>query len=271
MANITRERRVALPLDWRKGAEIRGIDAAQSSDEDAAFLRDAWNQYGLLVLKNQSVDEEQQRTLAGIFGPVSDDGEYGDQQYVSNVQAGALTPHGNLAFHMDNSWSKTPLRGLILYGIETPPRGAGGETLFSDVGYVYERLPDALRQRIDGLKIVHSYPNQKVNAPIPGPDPRPGMPTSIHPLVFPHPVTRAPLVFCSPRHFDRIVGYSKEASLALANELAGHIRQPEAVHAHAWEPGDLVVWDNLQFQHARSNFDRKHRRHLRRTQIGGPL
>jgi alpha-ketoglutarate-dependent taurine dioxygenase len=77
-------------------------------------------------------------------------------------------------------------------------------------------------------------------------------------------------LFCSPRHFDCIVGLSAADGLSLAQELTRYINRPECVYEHAWKPGELVVWDNLQLQHARTNFDRKYRRHLRRTQVGEP-
>ena len=51
----------------------------------------------------------------------------------------------------------------------------------------------------------------------------------------------------------RIVGLTGEESLALANELAGYIKRPEIVYEHAWQAGDLAVWDNLALQHARDD------------------
>jgi taurine dioxygenase len=261
----------AEPLTPLMGAVISGIDAAAPIEAEVALrLREAWWKYGLLLLREQELDAEQQLRFARVFGEISRDGEYGEQNYVSNVIPDGLTPHGELAFHVDHSWSDEPLRGIMLYAIEAPPAGAGGETLFANVKLAYGLLPEPVRQRIRDLKIVHTYPDQSKHVPIPGPDPRPGMPTATHPLAFPHPVTGETLLFCSPRHFDRIVGFAPADSLALARELADYINRPEVIYKHSWRPGDIVVWDNLQMQHARTNFDRKHRRHLRRTQIGPP-
>ena len=259
------------PLTPFMGALISGVDAAAPMDARVKQrLREAWWKHGLLLLRDQQLDEAQQREFALTFGEISNDGEYGAQNYVSNVLANGLVPHGELAFHVDHSWSDHPLRGLMLYGIEVPPEGSGGETLYVDVKRAYELLSPAQRDKIKDLQIVHTYPDQTKHVPIPGPDPRPGAPTATHPLAFPHPITGETLLFCSPRHFDRIVDWSHEASLALAQELAEHINRPEIMYKHAWRPGDLLVWDNLRLQHARTNFDPAHRRHLRRTQIGEP-
>ncbi|MDE2572707.1 MAG: TauD/TfdA family dioxygenase, partial [bacterium] len=254
------------PISPVAGAAVRGVDLREPVPESVQqSLREAWHRHALLLFPEQRLSEEDQLRVGRIFGEISNEGEYGDQNYVSNVIPDGLTPHGELAFHVDHSWSDNPLRGIMLYAIEVPPEGAGGETLFANVKLAYELLPPQVKDRIAALRIVHTYPDQSKHVPIPGPDPRPGMPTATHPLVFPHPVTGERLLFCSPRHFDRIVGLGREESLALAQELARYIDRPEVVYKHVWHPGDLVVWDNLQLQHARTNFDRAYRRHLRRT------
>ncbi len=268
MENIAGNLRLS-PLTDFMGALVTGIDVSRPIGEEARnFLREAWWRHGLLLLREQHIDEAQQAEFAGIFGEVSNEGEYGAQNYVSNTIADGIVPVGELAFHVDHSWSDDPLRGLMLYGIEVPP--VGGNTRFVDVKKAFELLSPAQRQRIQALRIVHSYPDQTKHLPIPGPDPRPGMPSSTHPMAFPHPVTGETLLFCSPRHFDRIAGWSAEESLALAQEMAAHMERPDIIYSHPWRPGDLIVWDNLRLQHARTNFDPKHRRHLRRTQIGRP-
>ncbi len=271
MSDTTTASRVTVePLGKLRGAVIRGLDAANLSAADKDFLRRAFTEHAVLILKDQKLDDEQQKAFAEVFGPISDEGEYGSQMYVSNVSAGALSPHGELAFHMDHSWSPHPLRAILLHAIEVPPKGVGGETMFADVGKAYALLPDEVRNRIKDLQIIHTYPDQTKFVAIPGPDPRPGVPTSKHPMIMKHPVTGEELLFCSPRHFDRIEGWDHQKGIDLAMELATYINQPEIIYTHSWSVGDLVVWDNLQFQHARTNFDRKYRRHLRRTQVGVP-
>lgn len=53
----------------------------------------------------------------------------------------------------------------------------------------------------------------------------------------------------------------------MLEELSQHIYKSEVIYEHPWRVGDLVVRDNLRLQHARTDFHRRHRRHLRRTQI----
>lgn len=260
------------PVSPVAGVEVIGVDLREELPEETKKrLREAWHTYALLLFRGQELTEDDQLRVCRIFGQNSAEGEYGDQQYVSNVIPEGLTPHGDLAFHCDHSWSDTPLRGIMLYALEVPPEGAGGETMFADVKRTWDRLPAEVRERIKDLKIVHTYPDQSKHVPIPGPDPRPGMPTATHPIAYPHPITGETLLFCSPRHFDRIVGWSHADGIALAEELSRYINQPEVIYKHPWKVGDLVLWDNLRLQHARTNFDRKYRRHMRRTQVGDPI
>ena len=259
------------PISPVAGVEVVGIDLRDElSDSMKQKLRDAWHEHAILLFRGQELDEEQQLKIAKVFGEISDEGEYGEQNYVSNVVADGLTPHGELAFHCDHSWSDEPLRGLMLYAIETPPAGAGGETRFADMKLVWEKLPPEMQTQFRKLEIVHTYPDQTKHVPIPGPDPRPGAATSTHDLALTHPATGETILFCSPRHFDRIVGWNGADGIALAEDLARRIDQPDVTYSHGWKPGDLVLWDNIRLQHARTNFDRSYRRHLRRTQIGNP-
>jgi taurine dioxygenase len=259
------------PISPVAGVEVIGLDMRDELPESTKQqLRDAWHKNAILLFRGQQLDEAQQLQVGTIFGEISDDGEYGEQNYVSNVIPDGLTPHGELAFHCDHSWSEHPLRGIMLYAIEVPPEGAGGETMFADVKRAWELLPAELQAKLRDLEIVHTYPDQTKHVAIPGPDPRPGAATAKHDLVMSHPVTGETLLFCSPRHFDRIVGWDHDAGIALAEELSRYINRPEVIYKHTWKPGDLVVWDNFRLQHARTNFDRKYRRHLRRTQIGEP-
>jgi alpha-ketoglutarate-dependent taurine dioxygenase len=51
--------------------------------------------------------------------------------------------------------------------------------------------------------------------------------------------------------------------------LFEHQERPEYVYAHAWRPGDMVIWDNRCTLHARTDFDASERRLLRRITMLG--
>ena len=252
------------PVSPLFGVEVLGVDLREEQDEEVKRrLRDTWHEKSLLLFRGQSLSEPEMDRAAAIFGEISLEGNY--PKYVSNVEtAGRLSVDHELLFHMDFSFATPPLRGLVLYGVEVPPPGNGGETLFADAGRAYQRLPPALRERVDKLTIVHSTRAVKDNtfSKIEK--------TSHHPIAFPHPVTGRTLLFCSPRHFYGVDGLSPEDGQALCDELAGYLSSAEIVHTHVWQPGDFVVWDNMQLQHARKKFNSQYHRHLRRIQIAEP-
>ena len=67
----------------------------------------------------------------------------------------------------------------------------------------------------------------------------------------------------------RIVGMPSAESDALLEELFLHMEQPRFIHEHVWQPGDLLMRDNLCTIHARTDFDRAERRVLRRVTVRG--
>ncbi|MEI9900205.1 MAG: TauD/TfdA family dioxygenase [Hyphomicrobium sp.] len=67
-----------------------------------------------------------------------------------------------------------------------------------------------------------------------------------------------------------IEGMSPAAGRALIDELTEEAIQPENIYAHAWQPGDVVLWDNRCLLHAGSGYDAdRHRRYMRQTRVSG--
>ena len=248
------------------GVEVRGVDFRdEQPGEIKAQLRRAWQEHSLLLFRDQEITPEQQLRIATIFGKFSDEGDTpGGINFVSNVYEKGTTSDGqyNLdtpgekRFHRDHSFYEAPLRGIMLYGIEVPPVEKGGDTRFSDSRAAYKRLPAELRERIANLIVHFACPQPS------------DMRQADHPVALKHPDTGEPILFLSRRHAHHIVGLSHQESEALLDELDSYVGDPAITYRHHWRPNDLVVWDNLSLEHARDDWDRSCRRHLRRTQIG---
>ena len=120
------------PISPLFGVEVTGVDLRlEQSSQIKERLRDAWHKHGLLIFRGHDLNDEQLDGVASIFGEISYEG-YGHVKYVSNVMPKQHSPNGELAFHTDFSFVENPLRGLMLYAIEVPPPGAGGETMFAE-------------------------------------------------------------------------------------------------------------------------------------------
>ena len=260
------------PLDAPFGAEVIGLrDPAALDDAAAAALREAWKRYSLLLFRDLTIDPEQQLELAAVFGEVSQQGENhkrtGAYGFISNVVEGGNAPIGELPFHMDHCFYPKPLRGLTLYAIDVP--SSGGDTVFSNGALAFDLLPSELRVKAGGLRAlhVHDYAQKAYVGRIREAEIPPEAPRAAHPVAFPHPLTGKPILYVCRRHTDRILDVPTEESEALLEELIPYSHRPEVVYRHAWRPSDLVVWDNIALQHARTEFDPAEKRTLRRVQI----
>ena len=91
--------------------------------------------------------------------------------------------------------------------------------------------------------------------------------SSVHEVKVRHPWSDAQVLMTNS-NAKSIVGVSPERSRELLARLAALVDDPERIYRHTWKKGDLIVWDNLLLQHARSDFDTAERRTLRRCAIG---
>ncbi len=152
-------------------------------------------------------------------------------------------------WHTDDSYFAVPAKATLLHGIEIPSHG--GSTWFCNMHSAYEALPAKLRQRIDGMRAIHSYDTPRARN-------RPSARTSQeiaetpdieHPLVRTHPETGRKALYLNPNRLDRIVGLERAESDALLDELADEARKPRHHFGHVWTTGDIVIWDNRATMH----------------------
>ena len=56
----------------------------------------------------------------------------------------------------------------------------------------------------------------------------------------------------------------------LLDEAIAFCTRPEYVYSHAWQVGDMVIWDNRCLLHRGSGYDAdKYRRRMRQTRVQG--
>jgi taurine dioxygenase len=270
-----------MPLDLQPltpvlGAEVRGIDLREPlADDTADQLRAAWDKYQVLLFRDQTISVDDQRRFVNVFGEIQppytrlDERLNPDVMYVANVKVegekGDL-PDGEMHFHADQCYVERPARGAILYAIEIPSKG--GNTLFASTYRAYDTLPDELRTAIAGRDAIFTfdaYNNPYKRAALD----LSKVPHFVHPMVIAHPATGRPALFVNRLMTDSIVGMPRDESEPLLERLFTHLEQRENVYEHMWRPGDVLIWDNLSTLHARTDFDSKERRALRRTAIRG--
>ena len=102
-----------------------------------------------------------------------------------------------VAWHSDVTYERQPPGTTFLYILDTP--STGGDTLFVNMAEAYRRLSPGFRERLHGLKAVHSGIEQAESARSRDSIVRREPVTSIHPLVRTHPATGEKALFVNPQ------------------------------------------------------------------------
>ena len=170
----------------------------------------------------------------------------------------------SIAWHSDVTYEQQPPGTTFLYALDVPT--AGGDTLFVNQAKAYERLSPAFRERLLGLKAVHSGYEQAESALAKGGVVRREPVSSIHPVIRTHPVTGEKAIYVNPQFTRYIIGFKQEESQYLLKFLYDHIAFSQDLQCRVkWAPGTVVVWDNRVTAHsAQIDWENGERRHIAR-------
>lgn len=274
------------PLHPLFAAELIGADTAHPTDELVATVERLMSEHAVLCIRGQShIDDEQHLAFARAFGPLELPGSTPHRggrvafglYDVSNLDADgeimdadsprAKIAKGNELFHADSSFNDLPSKWSMLRGVIVTPEG--GETETIDMRAVYDALPQATRDRLEGLEAKHDYfhSRRKAGADL-DPEGHPLAPymRAVHPVVRTSASGRKTLFVGA--HTQRILGLDAAESAALIEELIAFATQPRFVYAHKWRTGDVLIWDNRCTLHRGTEYDyRRHKRDMRRATI----
>ncbi len=277
-----------IPTGAALGAEVKGIDLSQPlSDADKQALLAAWDEHLVLFFRGQSLPDPALMAFSKNFGELDPPGpnpyggpflpEFPEINVISNVKDDAGKPIGNLGdgeavWHMDMTYTDVPPKGAILHGLEVPV--GQGNTYFSNLIQAYDELPDDLRQKIEGRKLIHDAAHNSAGMLRKGyeevSDPR-DTPGPHHPIVFKDPATGREGLLLGRRPWGYIVGLEPQESEGVLDALWAHATQNKYAWGHSWQVGDVLMWQNMWVLHRRDAFDPSAKRVLHRTQIKGDI
>ena len=258
------------------GAEILGVDLRGPIDEALKHkLLDAWHQHLVILLRDQTLDEDAQVRFAETFGPPAKitsgrtfSVKHPSVMLISNVREGGkpigALPDGEMQFHTDQCHQEVPAKATILYAIEVPSHG--GNTLFANAYMAYATLPAEIKQRIVGRLALNAYDKDSTQRTARYDN---AASSCWHPVVRTHPATGRQALYVNRLMTRKIEGLPREESDAILERLFDHQEQAQFVYEHVWRPGDILMWDNRCTLHARTDFPAGERRLLRRVTILG--
>lgn len=265
------------------GASVTGIDlSAPLSADTINAIRAAWLCHHVLVFPEQSLsdDDLERFTLAmGGFGVDPFIAPIPGRQHIIAVARAAdeTTPIFAETWHSDWSFQARPPAGTCLFGIEIPP--VGGDTLFANQHLALDRMPDALRRRIEGRRAIHSArrgyardgfygdPDAKARRSMTIRPSDTAMATQTHDFIRHHPETGREGLFGCLGYIIGFEGMAEDEAMPLLAELYAWQGQEAFQYRHRWQPGMLVMWDNRSLLHAATGGYQGHARRLHRTTI----
>ena len=276
-------------------AEVFGIDARQNiSHEQKIQLTKLINEYAVIILKNQKINDDEQIKFSENFGFIEPAGtnteltKITDRRLslkmndVSNLDKNnkPLTKSnqnrifglGNRLWHTDASFKKIPVTFSILSGRKVSSKG--GETEFCDMRCGYKALSNEMKNKVESLIGEHSlqYSRGKLGFimkdVLTNKELKKFKPV-LQPLVRKNYVTDRKSLYLSA-HLGLIKDWELADSILFINDLIEICACSDYIYAHKWEENDLVIWDNTQVMHRGRYFnDQKEVRDVRRTTIAG--
>jgi len=274
-------------------AAVSGADLTRRLDE-ATFERIAvaFDDYSVLVFREQALTDEQQMAFSERFGPLettvrtlgAEDRLGAHIVDLSNTDAEGklmgwddrrmLYQSGNQLWHSDSSFKPVPAHSSALSARVIPPEG--GETEFASMRVAYEhldkdlRFDESVRRDLDRQIVVHSFGfSRSLIDPGIGTEIGRDYPPVRHAMVRANPRNgRKSLYIGSHAWFVEGLGLD-ESRILLAGLLELTVR-PDRVYRHRWQVGDLVMWDNSCVLHRGRSWDSaRHERVMHRTTVAG--
>ena len=256
------------PLMEQFGAEVGGVDlVAEISDDLLDELVDALYTHSVLLFRGQDFKPADFARLLNRFGrpKVETRKQFNIRDFpivstVGNIEAEDGTPlaffnRGGEAWHTDGTAACHTNAATFLYAVEVPKQG--GDTMYCSTVHAYETMPEALKQKLDGAKMLCSFHthNDRIIARDPKShaaltsEERAALPDVWHDIVQVHPVTGRKSLYMNrnPIGFE---GLEEDEGKAILQQLYEHATQPHLFYRHRWTPGDLIVWDNLSSLHS---------------------
>lgn len=266
-------------------AQVSGIDLAHPDECALGQLAKAIDEYGVVVVRDQTLTNEDQVALGSRFGPLepsvtryrADNRQRIERREIVDVsnldendRPRAIDDRlrmlllGNRLWHTDSSFRATPGALSMLYARVIPP--AGGETEFADTRAAYDTLPSCLKTRVDGSVAEHAlmYSREQLGFNDFSQEERAALPPVRHALVRTSPAHGRRALYMGS-HASHIVDLPVPEGRMILRDLLEHATQRERVYAHEWRVGDLVIWDNRCTMHRGKPYDETFPRDLRRV------
>jgi taurine dioxygenase len=245
------------------GTEALGVDLSKPLDpETFAWIESAFAEHPVLVFRNQDLGPGELAAFGRRFGRPKihslvdyRHAEFPEVSWLTNIDK-----NGNIDWfgvkratdwHTDSPYEEVPPLLAILHAKEVPSRKGG--TMFADMRAAYDALDEAMKRRLAGLVGLHGRHDGPAGVRLYDGDPEQTLDRVYtekgRQAVIRHRVTGRPILFVNPLHTHGFEGMTKDQAWRLIEELAEHSTQDRFVYYHAWQVGDVLMWDEQATMH----------------------
>ncbi|KAI5293910.1 hypothetical protein KEM52_005027 [Ascosphaera acerosa] len=258
----------------RIGTEIRGVQLNRLSNDQRNDLARLLAVRGCVFFRDQQeFGIEEQRALGQYYGvlhkhattalpraPKNDDVHVVYAAEDGGDQRAQYRP--SEPWHSDVTYELQPPSYTSLKLLTGPPKGGGGDTIWSSNYAAYDALSAHMQQYLKGLTALHSAERQAQGSRDAGRPVRREPVTTEHPLVRTNPVTGWNALMFNPGFVTQIVGVPKLESDMIIELLTTIVTTTvESQARFRWDVGAVALWDNRVCTHTATYGFAPHRRH----------
>jgi taurine dioxygenase len=280
------------------GATVLGLRLFDLEDPAVRkSLVDLWTDKGVILFRDCEDSAEMHVELSRVFGKL--DHHAFKEQWVEGqpeLIRVKYYPHdgncyeidgkvlgGYLPWHSDLIYTDTINRGGILRPVQLPPEG--GLTGFLDQIAAYDRLPEALKAKIEGFNVVYvmdlnqehmRFGRAKSVKFIRGANSMYSVsrreyeyPRILHPMVYTQAETGRKVLNVSPWWAMGLYELGGPEGEAILREVIDHCIDEAGAYYHQWRMGDMMLWDNWRVLHSCTGVPADQTRVMLRTTISG--
>jgi len=249
------------PLHEEFGVEVHGLDLRHVTLASGyGDIRAAFEAQSLLLFRDQHLSDEEHLAFARLFGPLEDREVRPEPEIcpVSNVAVdGTTAPEddsltlnlkANQLWHTDSTFLPAPALANVLQARILP--STGGETEFVSTRAGWRRLNPSLQEKARTAVLWHRYAHSRARID-------PGLAREAlfakwrdqaWRAVWLNPVTGEEALYIAS-HAYAVDGMGEAEGAALINDLIAAVTGGDAVYAHSWQPGDVLLWDERAALH----------------------
>jgi alpha-ketoglutarate-dependent taurine dioxygenase len=194
------------------GEIVEGVDLGDMGPPVLRRLYQIWQQRHLLVLRGPAVDAGSLEAFAATLG---------------EIEALPVPAQDATEWDAEQSCAVRPSFACVLRCTQVP--AAGGDTWFACLPQALRSMAPDLGSRLRWLALQHG--------------------SNVHPMVVMHPETGEPTLYLGARRHARITGVPPTESDRLLNIVWSYATASAVTYRHRWQPGDVVLWNNLTVPH----------------------